>query len=90
MLKTDDERRRLQRRFIQDLAARLDRGAEEYGDRSFGRQPQHVFDEILDEVLDVAGWAFVAWVHMRERLEALLDRFERATDERRRVDDEPG
>ena len=59
----------LQKEFLEQLGARLKVGETEYGDKSF-----HVpgtAEEILVELLDVAGWSFVAWVQMRIRLQGL-------------------
>lgn len=54
--------------FLDQVAARLEVGRAEYGDRSFRRPPLETDGEILDEILDIAGWAFVKWVQMSERL----------------------
>ncbi|MEY4535629.1 MAG: hypothetical protein RLZZ246_1947 [Planctomycetota bacterium] len=51
------------------LTVRLEAGAKEYGDRSFYKPG--TAEEILQELVDVAGWAFVAWVQMRMRLQGL-------------------
>ena len=62
-------RESLQQEFLAKLGTRLHEGARSYGDQSFYRD--RAAREILDELLDVAGWAFVAWVQMRMRLEKL-------------------
>lgn len=59
----------VQAEFLGALEGRLTAGAAEYGDASFHRAG--TAEEILDEILDVAGWAFVAWVQMRIRLQGL-------------------
>lgn len=59
----------LQVEFVGLLKARLEQGAIDYGDKSFHRPG--TAEEILDELVDVAGWAFVAWVQMRMRLQGL-------------------
>lgn len=61
--------RKLQLEFLARLESRLVAGAQEYGDASFDR-PDTV-DELLDEILDIAGWAFIVWVQLRRRLEGL-------------------
>lgn len=58
----------LEERFITALRARLDAGRREYGPASFTRSPLEVRKEIEEELLDVAGWAFVLWVRIH-RLE---------------------
>ena len=55
--------------FLDQVAARLAKGAEEYGNESFEKPGTEA--EILEELIDVAGWAYVAWVKMRRRLENL-------------------
>ncbi len=61
----------LRAEFVAKIAQRIERGAEEYGDQSFHESVPQTTEEILDEVLDVAGWAFVLWVQMRMKLERL-------------------
>lgn len=51
------------------LRKRWKAGAREYGDRSFFRSPLETVDQVLDEVADIAGWAFVLWVQLKLRLE---------------------
>lgn len=57
--------------FAARLRARLDRGAETYGDQSFERPLPTTLHEIEEELLDVSGWAFVAWVRLRRFMESL-------------------
>lgn len=57
--------------FFDVLRARLAKGAAEYGDKSFAKPTPTSAAEILEEILDVAGWAFVHWVAMRRRLHEL-------------------
>lgn len=59
----------LRKQFLDQLAARLEAGAKEYGDRSFYKPG--TAEEILQELVDVAGWAFVAWVQMHLRLRGI-------------------
>ncbi len=46
------------------VAARLEKGRETYGDRSFDRPPDELVDEVEEELLDVAGWGFILWCRM--------------------------
>jgi len=62
--------------FLGSVRVRLQRGAIEYADRSFERPLPAICDEICEELLDVAGWAFVAHEHVRRR----LGRIKRAMD----------
>lgn len=56
--------------FFSKLVARLDLGAEEYGSKSFDRPEAELRAEIEEEVLDIAGWAYVLWVRLRRLREA--------------------
>jgi hypothetical protein len=58
--------------FTSRVKERLRAGAVEYGDASFGRSMPSTAQEILQEIEDVAGWAFVMWVQMRRRLAGVL------------------
>ncbi|HLV22998.1 MAG TPA: hypothetical protein VKZ49_19045 [Polyangiaceae bacterium] len=60
--------------FRRAVRRRLERGARDYGDRSFARPLPTIADEIEQELLDVAGWAFVAYCRVR----ALRDRMQAA------------
>lgn len=60
------ERKRLEAKFFLALRARLAKGDVEYGDKSF--DSPLLPEEILEEIVDIAGWAFVLWVQMQERL----------------------
>lgn len=56
--------------FTERIKARLEMGRATYGDASFELPPAALVEEIRQEVLDVAGWAFVMYC----RLQALEDR----------------
>ncbi len=64
--------------FLALLNDRLHRGASEYGDRSFTRPVPQTVREVEEELLDVAGWAFVMWVQTRARLGACAKVIEEA------------
>jgi len=51
--------------FIAALRPRLYVGAQTYGDASFERALPETADEIMQELLDVAGWAWIAWVRLK-------------------------
>jgi len=57
--------------FVSQLAARLEKGAHEYGNKSFDRPFGDIADEILQEYLDIAGWSYVMWAKTRARLSEL-------------------
>lgn len=57
--------------FLASLALRLQKGAEEYGNASFERTFADLTDELLQEYLDIAGWAYIGWAKARARLQQL-------------------
>lgn len=65
------ERARLEKQFVAMLRKRWKSGARTYGDGSFYRPVPETVDQILDEVADIAGWAFVLWVQLKLRLDAV-------------------
>jgi len=58
----------LRSEFINTLDTTLAQGAKDYGNGSFFTPPMETPAEILAEIMDVAGWAYVMWVKMRRRL----------------------
>jgi hypothetical protein len=54
-------------RLLWALKPRLQRGAVEYGNKSWERPASEIMDEIEQELLDVVGWAVIA----RERIQEL-------------------
>jgi hypothetical protein len=53
------------------VSQRLEQGRHVYADRSFHREPDVLVDEIAEELLDVAGWAFILWVRL-DRMRAVV------------------
>ena len=53
-------------KFVTSLAARLAKGAKEYGDVSFTRPLSELLEEIEQEILDQAGWAFIAYCRIQQ------------------------
>jgi len=53
--------------FLEAAIERLEKGAREYGAKSFTMQPGELLEELQQEALDLAGWGFVLW----KRLELL-------------------
>ena len=47
------------------VAARLEKGAKGYGDRSFDEPIDHLTTMILEEAIDEVAWLFVLWVRVR-------------------------
>ena len=50
--------------YVTGIEARLRRGAIEYGDASFMRPPDELLDELIQEVMDISGWAFILWTRL--------------------------
>ena len=67
--------------FLLDLSQRLDKGRQTYGDSSFNRQFADIAGEIIQEQVDTAGWAWIAWTMCadddvrRELLEIAVEGF---------------
>lgn len=54
--------------FLERVRARLKKGAAEYGDESFNKPPEVLRQEILEEIEDICGWAYVLWVRVQKNL----------------------
>lgn len=48
-------------KFTKFVWERLKVGAEEYGDKSFSKNPSVLIGEIKQEVADIMGWGFILW-----------------------------
>lgn len=46
-------------KFLHLVRARLEKGSEDYSDKSLERPTQDLLGEIVEELADVAGWAAV-------------------------------
>jgi hypothetical protein len=57
--------------FTAAVSQRREQGRHVYGDRSFHRAPEALVGEIAEELLDVAGWAFILWVRL-DRMRAAV------------------
>lgn len=51
--------------FAELVAARLEKGRELYGDRSFSLEPLELTKEVEEEILDVCAWSFILWMRLR-------------------------
>lgn len=72
----DDERmlRKLRwQHFLRLLEERFQKGAEEYGDRSYRKCYSDLIDEIEQEIVDICGWAFFVFHRLHEMAEKLED-----------------
>ena len=56
--------------FFELVAARLEAGRKEYGDRSFERKGEELIDEIIEELADVCGWSYILF----DRLQKLREK----------------
>lgn len=61
--------------FMEQLRARMEQGAREYGSSSFTRPTSELFGELEEEALDIAGWGFFAWCRIR-KLKAAVEQGE--------------
>jgi hypothetical protein len=68
----------LEAEFLSHLKSGWARGAAEYGDASFSKPLLDTADEILEEIEDIAGWAFILWVQAKRRLRRVVDSIEAA------------
>lgn len=51
--------------FTQRVHERLQKGAQEYGDKSFHLSPLELSGEIEEELFDILGWAFILWCRLQ-------------------------
>ena len=50
--------------FAVQMLRRLETGEREYGDESFTRPQSEIVEELAQEALDLAGWAFILWTRI--------------------------
>ena len=58
--------------YCERIKARLEVGAQSYGDASFTRTPLELLEEIEQEILDIAGWSFIL-CHRVQKMKESLD-----------------
>jgi len=61
------------REFLAEIAARLDKGREEYGDQSFVKPVSATTREILEEQADQVGWLYVLWCQAARKTDMVRD-----------------
>jgi len=54
--------------FLDEVGARLDRGAAEYGNQSFVKSVAATVREIMEEQVDQVGWLYVLWCQAARKL----------------------
>lgn len=54
------------KRYFEELEARLEAGAKEYGDDSFKKSTLKLIGEIQEEILDIAGWGYILWKKLED------------------------
>ena len=59
--------------FADRARQRLRQGRQIYGERSFSREPDELFNEIEEELLDTAAWSYI----LIERLKKVRDKLSR-------------
>lgn len=57
--------------FAGRVKQRLKRGARQYGNRSFSKDPEELLRELQQEALDLAGWGFILFVRLKRAEQAL-------------------
>lgn len=66
------------------VSKRLAKGAEDYGDESFSKDPVELIKELQDECLDLAGWGFI--LHTRlQKMRAALEAAEHDREAKKRM-----
>jgi len=58
--------------FMEAIKKRLKAGKREYGDCSFTCPASEIAEEIEEELLDVAGWAFFLWLRIRRMRKSFI------------------
>jgi DNA-binding IclR family transcriptional regulator len=53
--------------------ARMAKGAVEYGEKSWSRDPIELITEIMEELADQSGWAGIAWTRLEGLRGVLLE-----------------
>ena len=71
--------------FMSRVRGRMNKGAREYGDRSFSEHPSLLVAEIQEELQDVCGWGFILWTRL-EQIKAALERVEPVETEDERTE----
>lgn len=66
-----DEALRAWPEFTAAVHRRLDRGRQDYGDSSLTSPILDTLEELAQELLDQAGWAFINWIKLQERISDL-------------------
>lgn len=61
--------------FIARVRARLEIGAETYGEVSLTRPPAELLEEVQQELEDVAGWSVLLW-HQLDQLRSAMRQLE--------------
>ena len=59
------------RDFADEVRERMQAGRRTYGDKSFKLPFQTLMAESQQEAVDLAGWPYMAWRQLRQRLDAL-------------------
>jgi hypothetical protein len=59
--------------FLQQLRARLEAGAREYGDKSLVRSVAAIVNELDQELLDLPGWSYILWCQAYRKAAGVQD-----------------
>ena len=52
--------------FVSILDERMKQGFKDYGDKSFGRPPIELINELQQEALDICGWGYILWCRFED------------------------
>lgn len=52
--------------YVTSVSARLQKGSQTYGDKSFSMEPRELTRELQAEALDLCGWGFILWKRLRD------------------------
>lgn len=55
------------------LEARMDKGKGEYENKSWNAEPIKLLDEVMEELVDAAGWAGILWCRLYRMRRALAE-----------------
>lgn len=58
-------------RFIERLDSRMKKGADEYQNKSFSKDISWLLVEVEEELLDICGWGYIAWLRLQKMQGAL-------------------
>jgi len=52
--------------FVNLLNEKMEKGFQEYGDKSFDRDPVELINELEQEVIDISGWGMILYSRLED------------------------